>query len=331
MARIEKIAYYLPEKIETNEMLEKENPDWDLSKVEKRIGIKQRHIANSDETALDLAVKASEKVLSNYDRERIDFVILCTQSPDYFLPTSACILQDRLRLRENIGAYDFNLGCSGYIYGLAMAKGLIDGNLAETVLLVTAETYSKFIHPKDRSNRSIFGDGAAATIIEKHPGEMIYAFEFGTRGSGYDKLIVKNGGLRNRIQSDVKEWEYGSGNITSNSHLYMDGPEIYSFSQDIVPNLVEKILDKSGTPKDVVDYYIYHQANKFMVEQIRKKQGIDKDKFHFNIERTGNTVSSTIPIALKDALISGKVSSGSKILLAGFGVGLSWAGCLVEL
>jgi len=331
MTKISHLGYYLPEKIETNEMLEKQNPDWDLSKIGERIGIFQRHIAESNETSLDLAQKASERVFVNFDRNLIDFVVLCTQSPDYYLPTTACILQDRLGLRENIGAFDFNLGCSGYIYGLAIAKGLIIGDMAKSVLLVTSETYSKFIHPRDRSNRSIFGDGATATIIEKSEIEKIQSFEFGTRGSGYDKLIVKNGGMRNAWDPKGQEWEYGSGNITSNNHLYMDGPEIYNFSQEIVPALVNKLLKKSNLSFNEIDYYIYHQANKIMLDQIRKKQGIDKDRFHFNIEETGNTVSSSVPIALKDAMNLSKIKTGDKIVLAGFGVGLSWSATIIEL
>lgn len=331
MARIHKIEYFLPEKIITNEQLEQENPHWDLSKMDKKVGIKQRHIAEKKETSLDMAVKASEKVLENYDRDSIDYVILCTQSPDYYLPTSACVLQDRLGLSTKTGAHDFNLGCSGYIYGLAMAKGFISANIASNVLLVTSETYSKYIHPKDKTNRAIFGDGAAATIIEKSDKEKIHSFELGTDGSGYDKLIVKNGCLRNSYNKNAKEWSYGTDNITSDNYLYMDGPAIYNFSIETVPNMVSSLLKKEQLTLDDIDYFIYHQANKYMLNYIRRKQNIPMDKFHFDIENTGNTVSSTIPIALKDALTDGKVKTANKILLAGFGVGLSYGATIIEL
>ncbi len=174
--KIHKIEYYLPGRIVSNKDLEEEFKDWSADKIEKKIGIRTRHVVSDDETALDLAFEASRKVLNAYDKNKIDFLILCTQSPDYYLPTSACILQDKLGLGNNIGAFDFNLGCSGFIYGLAITKGLINSGIANNVLLVTSETYSKHLHPKDKANRTIFGDGAAAIVIEKSPEENIFEF-----------------------------------------------------------------------------------------------------------------------------------------------------------
>lgn len=331
MAKIKHIEYYLPSKIETNKDLERKYTDWDLSKIEKRVGIKQRHIAGEKETALDMAIKAAEKCFIQYDRQKIDFVIMCTQSPDYYLPTTACLLQEKLGLRECIGAYDFNMGCSGYIYGLAMAKSLIKTNIAKNVLLITSETYSKHIHPLDKSNRSIFGDAATATIIEDSEIEHVGEFVFGTRGSGYDKLIVKNGGFRNKYNENAEVWEYGTNNVTSDNHLYMDGPAIYEFSTEIVPKLVKETISKNNLSLDDIDCHFYHQANKFMLNHIRRSVGVEKDKFYFNIEDTGNTVSSTLPIAISKASKEGKINTGSKLILAGFGVGLSWGACFVEL
>jgi 3-oxoacyl-[acyl-carrier-protein] synthase-3 len=328
---INRIEFHLPENILSNDQLVKEFPDWDKLIFEKKVGIFNRHIAGEDETALDLALKASEKVLENIDKRIIDFVILCTQSPDYFLPTSACILQDKLGLRTDIGAFDFNLGCSGYIYGLSICKGLLSAKIASNILFVVSETYSKHIHPKDRSNRSIFGDGAAATVIQKGDEKLIGEFVLGTNGKGYDKLIVKNGGFRSRSELTHSEFTYGTNNITSNDHLYMDGPEIFNFTIDTIPELVEQTLKKNNLIFDDIDYFVFHQANKYMLEFLRKKINIPKEKFCINFENSGNTVSATIPIAIKELQSQGKVKYGDKIMIVGFGVGLSYGAVILDL
>jgi len=302
--------------------LSQDFPEWEADKILAKVGIKNRHIVSENETALDLAYYAAEKVLKNYDRKSVDFLLLCTQSPDYFLPTSACILQDRLKLRKNIGAFDYNLGCSGYIYGLALAKSLINSNLASTVLLIMAETYSCHIHPSDKSNRSIFGDGAAASIIVSSEKEKIHEFELGTDGNGRDNLIVKRGGMRNRGNDCHGKIE---------DYLFMDGPEIFNFTLDIVPELVEKVLLKNNESLGSINFCIFHQANKFILEYLMKKIKIDPSKFYNNMLEAGNTVSATIPIALKDCLELKKIKPGDKILLVGFGVGYSWGATIITI
>ena len=319
-SRITKIETYLPRNIITNEYLEKTFDSFSAKKIEKKIGIRNRYIAEVDETSLDMAEKVSSKLLAHYDKSKVDFLLLCTQSPDYFLPTSACILQDRLGLSRNIGALDFNLGCSGYIYGLALAKGLISSNIAKSVLLVTSETYSKFLKDDDVANRSIFGDGAAATIIEKSKEEKILEFELGTDGSGFENLIVKNGAMRNRKLQK-----------TNDDFLYMSGPEIFNFTIENIPLVISKTLAKNNLAMEEIDYVIFHQANKFMLNYLRKKVKIPKEKFYINMTETGNTVSSTIPIALKDSIDKKVVKKGDKVLLVGFGVGYSWGGVVVEI
>ena len=199
MFRISAIESFFPKKIITNDDLHKEFPEWSPEKIFNKVGVKQRHTASTEETVLELAVKASEKLLQNFDKNKIDFILFCTQSPDYRLPTTACILQDRLGLRKEIGALDFNLGCSGFVYGLGIAKGLISTGIAQHILLVTSETYTKYLRQDDKSNRTIFGDGAAASLIEKDNSKQSFDFELGTDGSGYDNLIVKNGGGKNPI------------------------------------------------------------------------------------------------------------------------------------
>lgn len=329
--QIETISYYLPDRILDNYSLAKEFPEWNAEKISEKIGIKNRHIAADNETALDLAYKASDLVLKNIEISKIDFILLCTQSPDYYLPTSACILQDKLGLRKNIGALDFNLGCSGYIYGLALSKGLIDAQIANNILLVTAETYSKHIHPKDKSNLSIFGDAATATILSRSVQEHIFNFELGTDGSGMNNLIVKNGGLRSRFDPSLVDHFDNSGAILNSNYLYMNGPEIFNFTIENIPGLIEKTLISNNTTIEEIDYFIFHQANKFMLDYLRKKTKISENKFHNNMENTGNTVSSTIPIALKDCLDNGILKYGDKVLLAGFGVGYSWGAVIITI
>lgn len=330
--KIKKIEYYLPEKILTNEMLEKEfSGGWNAQKIEEKVGIRERHISSDAETSLDMGHKAAEKLLEGECKGEIDFLLLCTQSPDYYLPTSACILQDHLGLKTDTGALDLNLGCSGFIYGLAVAKGLINSNVANEVLLVTAETYSKFIHPLDKSTRTIFGDGAAATLVAKSEKNQIYDFILGTDGSGYENLIVPNGGMRNRYDPNSEVYKDEYGNIRSKNNLYMNGQEIFNFTIKKVPDLIKSVLKKNNLSMNDIDYVIFHQANKYMNEYLREKCDIPEEKYHFDMMFYGNTVSSTIPIALKDVLDRNIIHTGNKVLLAGFGVGYSWGATIIEI
>jgi len=294
-----KIEYYLPSTILSNESLEQEFPTWDSAGFEKKVGIRNRHIVSEDETALDLAIGAAEKCLQGFDKSKIDYLILCTQSPEYQLPTTACILQARLGLSNDCAAFDYNLGCSGYIYGLSIVKGLLAGNIANNVLLVMSETYSKNIHNQDRTNRSIFGDGAAATLITKEDLPLLGDFVLRTDGRGFDKLIISNGGQRNDFDEKAELKNYGDNNFYTDNHLYMNGPDIFSFTIENVPELVEDTLLKNNLEKDDIDYFVFHQANAFMLNFLRKMIKIPKEKFCIDLADTGNTVSATIPIALK--------------------------------
>lgn len=329
-SEINKIYYYLPEKIITNKDLEADFPEWDSEKIENKIGIKERHIADETETALDLGYKAALGLINEIDKSKIDFLLFCTQSPDYFLPTSACILQEKLGLNKDIGALDYNLGCSGFVYGLALAKGLIHAEIVSNVLLVTSETYNKHIHKKDKSNRTIFGDGAAATLITKSDKEKIFKFDLGTDGNGKNNLIVQNGGIRNRKLITTEKID-NAGNIYSDDNLFMNGPEIFNFTIEMIPKTINNCLIKNKITLEEIDFVIFHQANKYMLEHLRRKLRIPSEKFYINLEKTGNTVSATIPIALKDCLDKGLIKKGSKVLLSGFGVGYSWASTIIEI
>lgn len=326
---IKAISYYLPDGRLTNEDINEDFPEWDIEKISSKTGIKQRSISKSDEFASDMAISAANKLFVEHsiDKNKIDFLLYCTQSPDYFLPTTACIIQNKLGLRTTIGALDFNLGCSGFVYGLSLAKGLISGGMANNVLLITSETYSKFIHTKDKSNKTIFGDAAAATLVSNEDGICsIGDFVFGTDGSGADNLIVRNGGIRNLTGkgSDVID-EYG--NVKNDDNLYMNGTEIFNFTSDSIPKLTESILNKTKLSLENIDLFIFHQANRYMLNHLRKKIGIPETNFFIAMEHCGNTVSSTIPIAICEAIKQGKFTSIKNCIIEGFGVGYSWAAC----
>lgn len=328
-AFIQYISYYLPEKVLTNEELSLRFPEWPAEKIANKVGIIERHIAGENETATDIACEAAEKILKKHPelREKIDFVILCSQSVDYKLPSSACIIQNRLKLNNNCGAFDFNLGCSGYEYGLAVSKGLIVSGIASNVLLLTGETYSKYIHPEDKGNLTIFGDAATATLISTKGFAEIGEFVLGTDGAGADKLIVKTGGSRNPDATGHYD-EDENGNKKWDDKIYMDGGGIFNFSSEVVPNMVQQLLEKEKIKEDEVDLWIFHQANKYMINYLRKMMAIDKSKFFIYMEKVGNTVSNTIPIALCEAMEQNKLHGN--ILLAGFGVGLSWGATILR-
>lgn len=331
MAYIKALSYYLPEMVVTNEELVKEFPEWSVDKVAQKVGIDSRHVAAGYETAGDMAEKAARRLFEEYgiSPSEIDFLMLCTQSPDYFLPSTACVLQDRLGIPTSAGAFDYNLGCSGCIYGMAMAKGLIAAGIAKDVLLLTAETYNKYLHPSDKSNRSIFGDGAAACLISTDGFAEIGEFVLGTDGSGADHLIVKTGASRQKATTGLSV-EDDEGHVWYDDYLYMNGGAIFNFTLDAVPVMMAQILEKNRMQKDDVDYYVFHQANKFMLNTIRKVCVLPKDKFYINLSETGNTVSSTVLIGLKDCLDNYIVKSGDKVMVTGFGVGLSWGGTILK-
>lgn len=338
-AVIKAIEYYLPEIKLTNVDLSAEFPEWSVEKIEAKTGIAERHIARPDECASDLGVAAANQLFAKgiCKPTDVDYLLFCTQSPDYFLPTTACIVQGRLGIPTTSGAVDFNLGCSGYVYGLGLAKGLIETGQAGNVLLITAETYTKFVHPRDRSVRTIFGDGAAATLIgglpnkEGDEGEWIGPLVFGTDGGGAENLIVRAGGMRNRRFGDSGEVQMDAeGNIRAPENLYMNGSEIFAFTIRVVPHCVGVLLQRAKKTLDDIDLFVFHQANQYMLEHLRRKIRIPSEKFFLALRDCGNTVSSTIPIALKRASLEGRLRFGDRAMLVGFGVGYSWGAALVR-
>lgn len=329
-AYIKAISYYLPAKIVSNKELVAEFPEWTVDKIADKVGVHNRHVAGS-ETISSMAVKAAEKLFQenpSVKREDIDFVLVCTQSPDYLLPSTACIIQNALGIPKTCGAFDFNLGCSGYEYGLATAKGYIAAGIAKNILLITAEAYNKHIHPRDKGNRTIFGDAATATLISTDGFAEIGDFVLGTDGSGAEDLIVKTGGMAFPEKANDLTFDE-NGNPYSSDYLYMNGAAIFNFTLRVVPKMVRQTLEKNNLSNDDIDLYVFHQANSFMLTHLRKKLKIAEEKFFINMADIGNTVSSTIPIALKDAQNAGLLKGN--ILIAGFGVGLSWGACSLKI
>lgn len=327
---IKAIEYNLPDKVLTNEMIAQEFPEWTVEKIDKKIGIKQRHVTVDGETASDLAVGAAEKLFASigYDRSQIDYLIFVTQSPDYHLPTTACTIQTRLGLTQRLTAIDVNLGCNGFVAGLSLAKAVIVAGQAKNVLLLTGETYSKYMHERDKSNRTIFGDGAAATLVSTEGIAEVGEFVIGTDGTGANNLIVKTGGARRpQPAEDLKFDDFG--NPRSSDNLYMDGPAILNYSLDSIPQLVSDVLEKNNVTMDDIDLHVYHQANTFLANLERRKLRIPEEKYYCNIENFGNTVSSTIPIALCEAMKEGRINKGTKVLSVAQGLGYTWGGMVL--
>ncbi len=321
-AYIRAVEYYLPASILDNQSLTKHFPEFSSEKILAKTGICERHISAVDEFASDMAVQTARKLLASkvIEIDQVDFLLFCTQTPDYLLPTSACIIQQRLGLPSSIGALDFNLGCSGFIYGLSLAKGLIESGQAHAVLLLTADTYTKLIEPSDKSVRTLFGDGAAATLLVgvKSDTEAIFPVAYGTDGRGAENLCVSGRGMR-------------YSNSDMDPYLRMNGPEIFKFTLDVVPAVIESALHKASIAFDQIELFVFHQANAYMLEHLRKKMNISHDKFWVAMDFCGNTVSSSIPIALKEAQKAGILQHKKRVMLVGFGVGYSWGATVVDL
>lgn len=331
-ATIDAISYWLPEKVLSNSTINKLHPEWSIDKISQKTGILERHLTDENEFTSDISVKAALNLFNEYNisKDSIDFIILCTQSPDYLLPTTACIVQKKLNLSKNIGAFDINLGCSGYVYGLSIAKGLILSGSAKNILFITAEMYTKFLNKYDKSNITIFGDGATASLITLNgKGLNINDFIFGTDGSGYENLIIKNGGLVNRNFNGLDIFDEENNYIKNDNYLYMNGREIFNFTAQNIPILIDDVLKRNCIQKKEIDLFIFHQANKFILDFLQKKIDIQEEKFFVFIKNCGNTVSSTIPIALKEAISQKLITPEKKILIAGFGVGYSWCSTIL--
>jgi len=335
-AAIKAVTSFLPAGELTNDQLAEEFGTWHGNQIFEKTGVTVRHVSARDECASDLAVAAANKLFESgvCASEEIDFLVLVTQMPDYFMPTTACLVQNRLGLRTTCGAIDINLGCSGFIYGLAVAKSLVEAAVASTVLLITSDTYTKWINPKDRSTRTLFGDGAAATLVSgvESESDLIGPFVLGSDGRGVKDIVVPAGGFRRPVTPETSiPREDETGSWRSEENLFMNGGEVLAFTIRTVPPVIDELLRKSGLTLDDVELVIPHQANKFMLERLRAKLKVPSEKYWIDMKESGNTVSATIPIAIESARNQGRLKSGHRVLVAGFGVGYSWGAAMIRI
>jgi len=329
------ISYCLSSEKISNEELSSRFPDASGVEIFKKTGISIRYQTMGEVVASDLGLAAAKKLFreNNIDTSKIDYVIYVSSCLDYKCPTTACIIQHELGLNKGIGAIDILHGCTGYIYGLSSAKGLIATGQAENVLLITADSVTKMVHPDDLELLSIFSDAGAACLISKDQlglSAEIGSFTFGTDGGGENNIKISRSGMKN--PTDAK-WFEKHKDVPSGmkwGHLTMNGSQIFIFAIRRIPNLVDEILKKENLSKDDIDLFIFHQANGVMLDFLRSKLKIPKKKFYFNIANKGNTVSASIPIALKDAFDEGLIKRGNKVLLVGFGIGYSWGGTVIK-
>lgn len=322
--KLNHISTYFPEKVLTNEELAAHFPQTTSEALFKGTGIRQRYVSAASQISSDMAVAVCERLFNEVgvNRNEIDFLIFCSEGFDYIAPASSCILQDRTGLPKSIGCIDLPYGCSGYIYGLGLANGLLTSGMVRKVLFVTADIPTKVIHKDDLELRSIFSDIASATLLTKDDSEQHYIF--GTDGSGYKNLLVDHSGFRNPHAEDKKLEQLLCGQMKMNS------TDIFLFAVRTVPKLVQELLERYSCSINEIDLFVFHQASYFMLEVIRKKIKVPKEKFFINIENVGNSVSSSIPVALKEAEEKGVLKRGMKVMLAGFGIGYSWGGTIIE-
>ena len=331
-AGIAAIGSALPAREVTNEELERLHPDWRMPVVAKRSGVVSRRWCAPDETSLDLGIAASNDLFRRVSitPRDIDAVLFCTQTPDYVMPPNACLLQSRLGIPSTAAALDFSLACSGFLYGLYLARGLVRSGSARNVLLVTAETYSKLFSHDDRGPATLFGDGAAATLITATGTEGIGPVVLGTDGSTYDMFYVPAGGAR--VPSTAETCvpvpdRFGSQR--SAEHLVMHGAAVLAFVEREIMPFVGRAMSEFRVTWADLDLVVFHQASGATLDLLAARLNIPREKMFSNIERVGNTVSASIPMALRDAADQGRLTPGARVLLVGFGVGMSWGACLV--
>lgn len=332
-ACIKAISYYLPEKILTNEELSRLFPAYSPEEIFRRTGIKERRIAADTEIPSESAVIATEKFFAEhpgYHKQDIDFLIFTTEMVDRRGPATACVLQNKLGLPIGLGAIDIPMGCSGFVYGLMVANALINSKVAKNILFLTGDAATKVIHPKDHELRMIFGDAMAVTLIGETEISGIGSFVVGTDGSGAPNLIVEG---CCGAEKPTREWldKYADAGGMAYGMLSMNGAEILTFSLKKVPPMVKELLEKEKLAIEDIDLFVFHQASGFMLEVLRRKMKIPKEKFFTNIEYIGNTVAATIPLALYDAMKEGKAKKGDKVLIAGFGIGYSWGATILTI
>jgi 3-oxoacyl-[acyl-carrier-protein] synthase-3 len=298
----------------------------------KTVGIRYRHVAAAGVTASDLCLSAAGKLLADlgWGAAEVNVLVFVTQTPDYIIPNTASLLQEKLNLSRNCIAFDVNLGCSGYVYGLSIVGGLLQNMPGAKALLLVGDISTATISMQDKSTAPLFSDAGTATALEYSTDGIIH-FNLQTDGKEFDDIIIPGGGYRNPLNETSLEYtEYEKGISRNQLQMKLDGIKIFNFGlREVAPN-IEKLLLEKGIEKDSIDYFVFHQANLLMLESIRKKLKAAPEKVPYSLYDYGNTSSATIPVTivseLREQMESGKV----KLLLSGFGVGLSWGSAYIE-
>lgn len=306
-----------------------------IERIKKAIGLDKRRVTDSDTTSVDLCHQAANHLLENLNinRTEIEGLIFVTQTPDHFQPSNAAIMHGRLGLEKHCASFDINLGCSGYVYGLWMAHMMIVSGTCSKVLLLAGDTISKYVNSKDRSTAPLFGDAGSATLIEKTDTEQDAFFSLHTDGTGHEFIKVPAGGFRcPSTLETAKETVDTEGNWRSHNDIYMNGGEVFNFSIKTEPVAITEILQFSQNSIEEIDYVVFHQANKYIISNIAKRLKLSIEKAPCEtVSKYGNQSSASIPSTINDAL-GEKVTSGKlKLVLSGFGVGLSWASAVVNV
>ena len=301
--------------------------------VVDKIGIKERRFADKDTCASDMCFAAAEKLLTDMDIDRteIDLLVFVSQTPDYKMPATSIILQHRLKLSNSAIAFDINMGCSGFIYGLSTVYSYMQQHSFRKALLLDGETRSRVYSPKDRNTAFLFGDAGVAALIEKDEKYEESIFSLNSDGSRSDLIMIHAGGYRNpsSIETLKEKVIDEHGNMRSDEQAYMNGPDVFNFLIREVPKDVKNTLEYAETDKDSIDYFVFHQANDYINSYLAKKLKLDKDKIPMSIEKFGNTSSVSIPLTIATEL-QDKLDEKKKVLLCGFGVGLSWATAILN-
>ena len=328
---IKAVAACVPKKVSSNYDLRSIMSDEDVNKMIKSVGIKEKRIAEPDVCASDFCYKAAEKLIAdnNIDRSSIDALIFLSQTPDYKIPATSPILQHRLGLLKTTLCFDINLACSGYVYALSTAYAYASLKGVNRVLLLVGETFSKITSPRDKVNAPLYGDAGTATLIEK--GEFVPSyFLLCSDGTGKDAVIVPAGGCRMpATDENLKEINVEDGNIRSSNQIYMDGMDVFNFTMSVVPKSIKELLQHTGNTLENIENIIFHQANKFMTDFFIKKLKYQSEKVPYCLDRYGNTSSASIPLTISSE-IKGNNLNGHKVILCGFGAGLSWGTALIE-
>ena len=330
--KISNIEYALPSKVLDNAELALLHPDWNMTRMLARTGVERRHVASCGETSLDFAVTAAAQLVESgaVTTEEIDGVIFCTQSPDYPMPGNAHLLHRQMDLRQDVFAFDITLACSGFVYGLGIAQGMLLSGMAEVILLATSDTYTQRLSPDDRATVTLFGDGGAVTVLRATEDDRgIRDISFGSAGSHSDHFIIREGGARQPAKLKNEAPEQTTPSLES--YVSMNGMGVLSFFNSVIPKSIQEILSRNELTMDQVDHFVFHQASQIALDSIAKALGIPSNKMIVDIKETGNLVSASVPVALARAMKCGRLRDGQVIVLCGFGVGLSWSCAIIDL